>query len=170
MPIATLVRAYGSPLGPDLVPKNNLLSLDFNTEQVKIIQTAFREFKATLEVYEKKNSTLKTGPDGEFYEIKPFELPGNEMNKLREKVTAITGDGDWRADFLMESLKASSDALGLGKYRQEVALEQHTIGGLAIYTVMSRGYNSKGENIDGSGYQVKSMDDITRYRSLFSKP
>lgn len=167
IPVATLVRAYGSPLGSDLVPKENLLSLGFNEEQFRTIQTAFREFKTALEVYEKNHSTLKAGPDGEYYEIKPFELAGNEIGILREKLTAVTGKGDWRAEFLIESLKASSDAAGLGKYRQEVAMEQHNLGGEEIHTVMSRVYDEKGIIIDGSGYQVRAMKDVTRYRSLF---
>jgi len=169
VPIAMLIRAYSPPLGPDLLPTDNLMSLGFSAEEFKAIQTAFSEFRVALEDYEKKNSTLKTGPDGDYYEVMPFEFTGNEIEQLREKVTSVTGRGDWRADFLLEALKAGHQAGGLGKFRQEVAMEQHNIGGYVIQTIISNAYDASGKKMNETGYQVKSMSEVTRYRSLFVK-
>lgn len=161
IPIQSLVRVYGSPLGPDLIPNIHLRSLDFNNDEIESIKAAFREFKDSLETQEKLHATLKAGPTGEYYEIAPFELPISDLNQLQEKLYSIAGDGDWRAVFLFESLKASEFAAGLGTRRQEVAFEGNMLS--------SALFDEHGHRVGGAGYAVRSVSEITRYRNLFEK-
>ncbi len=157
------------PLDAGLQPKSNSLSaMGVGPSHQPQIKAAFAEFVSILEQIECENKKLVSNSVGEHYEINPFELPPGNFTKLKAALYSILGDNDWRANLLLTALNDSPFAGGLGRFRQELAIEtdKDTSGGISDM-IKSKSFDVQGNEIGGTSFQVQSP--LPRYHLIFQE-
>ena len=171
VPAKTINNLITNPFSPSLVPNQQfLLALEMDPKQIKSTTVAFNKFKQSLEQMEIANSKLIQGKDGDHIEISPYPFPQSEFSRLRDDLITITGKDDWRVGLLMGCLDNMNNTGGMGRYRQEIAIEKHEdYGGGAYDMIKVRAYNSEGMHVLMGGFGLKAGVPVDRYSQLFQK-
>jgi hypothetical protein len=175
LPYGALKSITRSPfVGANLIPDRSfLLRLGVGDKEAMEIKGAFAKFKTELEECELLHATLRSGKDGEYFEIAPFKLPEAHMQELSSVLQAQFGGNDWRTDLLLSSVRDERISSGSGVYRREIAIEtEHDVSGQAWQMVRIRMFDTDGKVINiPAGFEVKSGKEFPRFHKLFhSKP
>lgn len=168
IPISRARDLLRPQIGVDLMPTERFLQhLGLDATHISGIIVAFSEFKKDFETLEAQNARLIQKAEGEFYEIPPFD--GSPLfTKLSSSIATILGPDDWRSNLLLESLKHNSLTAGLGKFRQEVAIEEAVdSGGGKYHLIKAKYFDANNNEIDFGGFQVTSQEELKRYGSIF---
>jgi hypothetical protein len=169
LPVKSLNAVLKSPISADLIPKSGFLhTLGISEVSAVEVKKAFELFKSALEESEFRNFRLVKKDDGEYFEITPFVFPKQHLNSLSQMLDKALGQDDWRTDLLVGSLQSSIFTGGMGKYRQEIAIQtEKDTGGGNYDMVYTKIFDLNGKIINKSGFQVSPGTTLPRYTEIF---
>ena len=170
IPIKNLNGILKLPIGSDLIPRSSLISvLGIDSTKIGEITDAFKNFKSSLEILEQSNTKLIKAKDGDYFEIAPYPYPSMAFDELGNALRRTLGPDDWRVEFLIGGLQSSGFTGGLGKYRQEIAIQSNNDSGGGTYDMIyTKLFDNDGKILNKVGFQVVPNQPIGRYSAIFA--